>query len=248
MTGTHLAQAGTTGAPVSNKLASLTQIAVVFGAAGLVLALGRPLVGDNPLKFQALVWLANVCMLGAVWLGLRARGETWSHVGLGPLSFTRRTVWAALWRSAVVFVAALAAFVLGAIVIAMILGRPEPADFSGYNYLSGNLPMLAAALVSVFLVSSLGEEIVYRGFLITRLHEATGGGRIALRVAVDISSMVFVLVHFAWGPAGVVQTTFMGLALGISFLLLKRNLWILVLAHFYMDAILMVQMYLAPAS
>lgn len=45
-----------------------------------------------------------------------------------------------------------------------------------------------------------------------------------------------------------VQTGFMGLALAISFLVLQRNLWILILAHFYMDAILMVQMYLAPGQ
>ena len=36
----------------------------------------------------------------------------------------------------------------------------------------------------------------------------------------------------------------MGLALGISYLLVKRNLWVLILAHAYMDTVLMVQMYL----
>jgi hypothetical protein len=45
---------------------------------------------------------------------------------------------------------------------------------------------------------------------------------------------------------GVVQTGFMGLSLGAAFLLLKRNLWVLVLTHFYMDTILLVQMYFAP--
>ena len=36
----------------------------------------------------------------------------------------------------------------------------------------------------------------------------------------------------------------MGLALGIAYLRLKRNLWVTVLAHAYMDTILFVQMYL----
>ena len=44
---------------------------------------------------------------------------------------------------------------------------------------------------------------------------------------------------------GVAQTTFMGLALGICYIKLKKRLWILILAHAYMDTILMVQMYLA---
>ena len=44
-----------------------------------------------------------------------------------------------------------------------------------------------------------------------------------------------------------VQTTFMGLALGASYLVVRRNLWVVILAHAYMDTILMVQMYLASA-
>jgi len=42
-----------------------------------------------------------------------------------------------------------------------------------------------------------------------------------------------------------VQTGFMGLALGICYIKLKRRLWILILAHAYMDTILMIQMYMA---
>jgi hypothetical protein len=45
---------------------------------------------------------------------------------------------------------------------------------------------------------------------------------------------------------GVVQTGFMGLGLGMAFFLLRRNLRVLVLTHFYMDTILLVQMYFAP--
>jgi hypothetical protein len=47
---------------------------------------------------------------------------------------------------------------------------------------------------------------------------------------------------------GIVQTTFMGLALAASYLLVKRNLWVLVLAHAYIDTVLLVQMYLGPPS
>ena len=39
------------------------------------LAIGRPFVGDNPFTFQALVWLANVSMLGAIWSYARASAE-----------------------------------------------------------------------------------------------------------------------------------------------------------------------------
>ncbi len=51
------------------------------------------------------------------------------------------------------------------------------------------------------------------------------------------------LAHFDWGIVGIVQTAFMGLALAISYLVTKRNLWALVLAHACIDTLLLVQMY-----
>ena len=35
----------------------------------------------------------------------------------------------------------------------------------------------------------------------------------------------------------------MGVALGASYLAVKRNLWVIILAHAYMDTILVLQMY-----
>lgn len=58
------------------------------------------------------------------------------------------------------------------------------------------------------------------------------------------SAALFGLAHFSWGPSGVIQTAFMGFALGAAYLRLGRNLWPTILAHAYMDTILFVQMYL----
>ena len=40
----------------------------------------------------------------------------------------------------------------------------------------------------------------------------------------------------------------MCLALAIAYLVVKRNLWVLVLAHVYIDTVLLVQLYLGPAA
>jgi len=117
------------------------------------------------------------------------------------------------------------------------------ADTSEYGYMSGNLPMLLGALAAAWVVSSWGEEVVYRGFLINRFAELSTA-RFRWAAAVIGSAVLFGLAHFSWGPSGMVQTGFMGLALGIAYLRLKRNLWVTVLAHAYMDTILFVQMYL----
>ena len=118
----------------------------------------------------------------------------------------------------------------------------------GYDYMQGNLPMLLLALAGVYVVSSFGEEVIYRGFLINRITEMGDGSKTALRIAVVISAIVFGLVHFGWGLFGIVQTTFMGLALAIAYLVVKRKLWVLILAHAYMDTVLLVQVYLGTAN
>jgi membrane protease YdiL (CAAX protease family) len=71
-----------------------------------------------------------------------------------------------------------------------------------------------------------------------------GSGKPGVLSAVTISCALFGLAHIGWGPMGVVQTAFMGLALAIAFVKLKRNLWILVLAHAYMDTLLIVPLFL----
>ena len=227
------------------KPAQVGEIVALFVVALAVIVLAAPLAGENPVASQGVVWVANVLMLVMVWLGLRLRGQGWAHFGLSFGGASRRMVGRAVLRSLVVFAAAVAAFVVGAIVMANVVGIPEGADMSGYNYLSGNLPMLVLALVGVYIVSSFGEEVVYRAFLINRIAELGGGGKTAWRMAVLISSVVFGFAHYGWGASGIVQTGFMGLALGVSYLVVGRNLWVTILAHAYMDTILMVQMYLA---
>jgi membrane protease YdiL (CAAX protease family) len=128
--------------------------------------------------------------------------------------------------------------------MANIIGVPGSADLSIYDYLKDNLGMLFLSLVGVYIVSSFGEELVYRAFLINRIAQLGVGSKLATTIAVMLSSVIFGLVHYEWGAMGMIQTGFMGLAMGICYIKLKKRLWILILAHAYMDTILIVQMYL----
>ena len=224
----------------NRKLFKITEILVVFISAILIIRTGSLFTDENPVLNQTIVWLANIVMLLLIRGGLRLRGQSWKHLGLYRKNINLRT----FSSSFVVFVAAMAAFVIGSIIMANITGIPESADMSKYNYLQGNLLLLAVVLIAVFIASSFGEEVIYRGFLINRISELGQNGKKWLNIAVIISSVIFGLVHYDWGPMGMVQTGLMGLSLGISYLILKRNLWVLVMAHAYMDTILMIQMYL----
>jgi len=235
-------------APLARKALQFVELIVLFAVPLTFLLFAVPKVGDNPVARQGVVWLANVAMLVNLYLGLRLRGQTWAHFGLAFGKPRRATVVRTLLLSLVVFAAASAAFVLGAIVMANITGIPERADLSGYNYLYHNVPLLIVTLIGVYIVSSFGEEVIYRAFLITRIEEMGSGGKGVQRFAVLISAAVFGLIHFDWGPVGMVQTAFGGLVLAIAYLKVKRNLWVNILAHGYMDTILMVPLYFIQGS
>lgn len=232
-----------------NRAAQAAEIACVFSLAVTVVFVGWRVVGSDLFARQVVVWVANLLMLGTVWIGLRARGQTWEHFGFRVRFAGLRALGRAVLQSIIVFAIALAAFVAGAVVMADVTTAPQGADMSGYNYLQGNLPMLLLALAGVYVVSSFGEEVIYRGFLINRLAEIGHHGTAAWGIAVVASAVVFGLAHFSWGIVGVVQTGFMGLALAIAYLVTKRNLGILILAHAYIDTLLLVPMYgAAPPS
>jgi membrane protease YdiL (CAAX protease family) len=225
------------------KLYGVLEIFLVFAVAAVIIGIGLAFVGEDPFVRQLVVVAANIAMLLLVWLGLRLRRQSIEYLGLAVKFMGWKPVALGFAKSLAVLALGLAGFMLGSIVMANITGIPEQADTSGYNYMQGNLPLLLISLASIYIVSSFGEEVIYRGFLINRLEELFGGGRKAVWAAMIISSLIFGLAHFGWGVVGVVQTTFMGFALAGSYLLFKRNLWILVAAHVYMDTALIVPMY-----
>lgn len=230
-----------------NKTAQAAEIACVFLLAFAVVFIGWRAVGSNLFARQVVVWVANLLMLVTVWIGLRVRGQTWEHLGLRVHFTGLRPLGRAVLQSIIVFVLALVAFVAGGLVMANVTPAPQAADMSSYNYLQGNLSMLLLSLAGVFVVSSFGEEVIYRGFLINRLAEIGQRGKLAWSVAVATSAVVFGLAHFSWGIVGVVQTGFMGLVLAIAYLATQRSLGVLILAHAYIDTLLLVQMYAAAA-
>lgn len=229
----------------TSKLAKIGEILLLFLVALVIIKLLLRTEGQHMLYNQGVLWGANLVMLLLVWSGLKLRGETWQDFGLGLNKVSFKAALKIFWLSLLVFVLALAGFIIGSIIMANITGIPESADMSNYDYLKDNIGMLLLSLIGVYIVSSFGEEVIYRAFLIKRISELGMDTKMARIVAVILSAIIFGLVHYSWGPMGVVQTGFMGLVLGICYLKLKKRLWILVLAHAYMDTLLLVQLYVA---
>jgi membrane protease YdiL (CAAX protease family) len=120
-------------------------------------------------------------------------------------------------------------------------GRTQ--DLGAYDGLQGNLGMLAALLVLSWTLAALGEELAYRGYLLTRVREALGGGRGAFVAAALVSSVLFGIAHTEQGLIGVLVVTLDALAWA-ALRWHYRTLWASVLAHGFNNTIGFVAFYL----
>jgi len=109
-------------------------------------------------------------------------------------------------------------------------------DMSDFADLEGNLGLLAVLLVASWTLAAFGEELAFRGYLLTRLTDAMGTSRAAIVAAVLASSLLFGLLHTQQGVVGVALTTLDG----VVFALLRfrfGTVWASVLAHGFNNTI-----------
>lgn len=84
----------------------------------------------------------------------------------------------------------------------------------------------------------------FRGFLITRFRAAFASLPFSLVLAVVLAAAIFGYGHFYYqGVRGIVSAGAIGLALGALYLVCKKNLWPLVLAHGLVDSLVFTALY-----
>jgi len=178
--------------------------------------------------------------LGLLTLYMRARGLRWSAMGLVPLPGWRAKLMvlpqAGLVLVAFAVVVALTTIAGPAIGLEFLTEVPAGVE-NRWGEVAGSLPHYLLWLGIVWTAAAFGEEMFFRGYLVTRLQSLFRGlpGAVA---AVVISAMIFGYGHFYYqGLRGAVVTAGIGLAFGTMFLLFKRNLWPLILLHGIIDTL-----------
>lgn len=168
------------------------------------------------------VGLASVAMV------LYARRQSPASIGLGkpPLSRTLLGTLAAVpaCYAAVIVSVGLYLVVTGVDVAGMVEERGEFFEM---------VPDLSIGTLLMFtLFVGLHEEILFRGFMLSRLCALFGRPTIAVLAG----GLIFGLLHVYQGPIGVVQTTMVGLVLAGT-VIITRTLWPAIIAHFVFDTI-----------
>ena len=165
-------------------------------------------------------------------ISLWLRGERASTVGLGP-----RVAWG---RTLVLGLGTGVGFQYVSIyalepAIARLTGRlPDVGVFAG---LQGNVRFLIVSLLVAWTLAAVGEEFVFRGYLLTRFARALGDTPRAWGGALVVTSVLFGLGHVYQGASGVITAGLTGFLFGVLYLQTGRNLWVPVITHGTMDTV-----------
>jgi len=110
------------------------------------------------------------------------------------------------------------------------------SDLSRFDGLKDNLPFALFGVLFGFFGAGFFEEVVFRGFLMTRLADCLHRTRTAWAVAVVAQGAIFGLAHLYQGLYGVFYTGILGTLLGWVVLKMGRNLWPAIIGHGVYDA------------
>jgi membrane protease YdiL (CAAX protease family) len=232
-----------------NKLAILLELVLVFVPTTALIMLNVrygsefiSLGGNVILLGGPLLYIAMVYCLVIVWISSRIRGVGWQEFGLSkPKSWI---------RTALICIGVYIGFILAyVLIVSPILKFAFPHDVvnsSRFDLLRGNLPsLLINIIITAFITAGFFEEFLWRGYLINRLVDLQGKKTLlTLIVAIVISSIIFGIGHFNQGLMGMVKVGLIGALLGTAFLVIRRNLWPLVIVHIILDVVSFTQHYL----
>ena len=163
-------------------------------------------------------------------ISLRVRDGGWGVIGFG---------WPRSWRKTILFALAAAAIriLLSSLVVDPLTAHFWPAAIapSGSDEIAGHLGVALRWLLLVWTFAAFGEEISYRGYLVTRAADVGRRSKASYWIAVLLVSVLFGYGHYYKGPSGMVDSGMAGLVLGTAYLLSGRNLWACILAHGFID-------------
>jgi membrane protease YdiL (CAAX protease family) len=163
-------------------------------------------------------------------ISIRLRDGKWSAMGFQKPASWRRILLIAL-------LAAAFRILLGQFLIEPVTGIfwPKPIAPALANEITGNVKIALRDLLLVWTFAAFGEEIAYRGYLLTRAADIGRRSVSAYWIGILVVSILFGYGHYYKGASGVLDSGVAGVILGTAYMLAGRNLWASILAHGFID-------------
>lgn len=118
----------------------------------------------------------------------------------------------------------------------------QEINLSAFKQIKGNINSLILFLTFGWVIGGFFEEIIFRGFFITKI-EKMFSRKISLFVAIIFPSVFFGYLHSYQGITGQILTGFVGLFLALIFVFNKKNIWVNILTHGFINTFTMVVFY-----
>ena len=181
----------------------------------------------------------SIPILLFVWLYLKYFGEKFSDIGFSFKSFSLKSV----------LIGSLAAVLLVSFLQLIFFPALEHfIDFDDteiglYDFIRKSKWNYIFILIMGWLVGGLYEEIVFHGFIFTRL-EKIFTGKYSVLLSFLGTSLIFGAYHIQLGPAGAINAFIAGAAYHALALYFKRNLWYSIICHGVYDTIVISLIYM----
>ena len=179
----------------------------------------------------------------ATWL-LRRRSTSWRALGLTwPRGF--KAWWSTLGWALAAVISVFAAMALVIEPVTTALGLETPASAADrFQPLIGHPGRFAVYLVVVLWIgAALGEELQMRGFVLNRLADLFGRGKLGWGAAIAVQSAIFGALHAYQGLHGVLATGVISVILCAVYVASGRRLAPVILAHGVIDTIILTALY-----
>jgi uncharacterized protein len=222
--------------PRGARLGALVDLGLLILAVGALLGgvVVLAIFGWEPPSTQIFIAGAAAAqmlvMLGAATILMMRRKEHWPALGLRRPESWNRTAQLVIGGYVAVVV------LNGAIQLgAMRFTDLKPPDLSTFASIEGQPAQYLFWLAMVWSSAAIGEELLFRGFIWSRMERLIGGGRPAPVPTLVIQALLFGAAHLYQGPTGMLVTTGVGLVMGVVYLSGRRNLIPCILLHGLID-------------
>jgi membrane protease YdiL (CAAX protease family) len=183
-------------------------------------------------KYHHIFFSKTPYLLALGWLSMILRDERWRNVGLSvPPEWRRLLLIGAL---AGVAMELLELFATQPLLVALTGKYP---DLSDLRDLIGNFPMLLLAVGASWILAGLGEELVWRGYVLNRVGDLLGRSRLGWAISIGLTSVAFGLAHSYQDLTGIIENSVAGALLALLYIACGRNLIAPIVAHGVTDTV-----------
>ncbi len=158
---------------------------------------------------------------------IRRKGVSWAELGLRRPA----NIWVTLGQAALTFIGTGVVLYFAYQFVGLYFEKAE-TTVSRFGDMEGNIVLYLWWVLLGWIVGGFFEEMLFRGFLLSRIEAMFGDNRLSTAIAIFLQAAVFGVIHFYYQGAFGALTIFAAASfIGFCYVLFGRNLWPLIISH-----------------